>query len=259
MTWIQKPFPVIPGYESAGNSVEAKRWLDFKLSQLLDTEDPVWEYRGVLKSRKTICDFVISKFDYPMARGSPTDVHKNNWFSGLCCHQITLDYWQSASETLRTYHLNHDKGVGDCEDVSVLFTTLCLMKKWPARECLGLVLQDGQVLGGHGWSLFQDENGIWRLYEATLSVPPEYPDGYPKIEFDATEWEVGGITYSPFARFNRKEYYETSEEDLMEKRLQLSFKAKETRKKYEAISKAWGNKVKPLIKLNFLSKLRWRQ
>lgn len=261
MSWVKKEMPLIQGYESLGDRVAAKRWLDFEINQLLDTGDLVWEYRDELKTRKQICDFVITQFDYPMVRGLPSDVHRNNWFQNLCCHQVTADYWQMASETLRTLRLNGrkgEKGYGDCEDVSALFVTLFLEKKWQAWECFGLVLENGEVLGGHGWGLFQDEDEFFRLYEGTLSEPPEYPSGYRIIDPELTEWKVGNITYQAFAKFKRKEYYESSVEDLMLKYLQLKFSLKETKKKYEAISKAWGINTKPLKKLGLLSKLRWR-
>jgi len=262
MPWFRKEIPLIPGYELLGDTVTAKSWLNFKISQLLDSGYPLWEYRSILKTREDICNFVISQFDYPMARGVPTDKHYNNWFDSNCCHQITQDYWQQASETLRTLRLNQrsgKKGFGDCEDVSCLFVTLFLMKGWQAWECLGLVLQDGQVLGGHGWSLFPDGLKHWRLYEATLSTPPIYPGGYPITDPDATEWKVGDVTYQCFAKFKRKEYFESSEVDMFTKYLNLKLGAKETRKKYEAIATAWKQKTKPLVKLGLLSKLRWRQ
>lgn len=261
MSWIKKEMLFLQGYESLGDTVEAKRWLDFKISQLLDTGDPLWEYRSMLKTRKDICDFVITQFDYPMARGLPTDRHYNNWFDSNCCHQVTQDYWQCASETLRTLRLNQregKKGLGDCEDVSVLFVTLFLMKKWQAWECFGLVLQDGNIMGGHGWSIFEDEQGISRLYEATLSTPLEYPDGYPKIDLNDTEWKINNLTYQAFCKFQRKEYYESSEEDMFAKYSNLKFKVKETRKKYEAISEAWKQKTKPLTKSGLLARMRWR-
>lgn len=267
MSWIKKEFPTIRGYESLGDTIEAKRWLDFRISQLLDTGDPLWEYRGVLKARKDVCDFVIMEFDYPLSMGLPTDNHYNNWFCSNCCHCITQDFWQMASETLRTLRLNQRqgrKGVGDCEDVSVLFTTLFLMKRWEAYECLGYVLLDNEMLGGHGWSIFKDEDGVWRLMEATLSEAPKYPNGYPAISPDETEWKVGDITYRAFVKFNRHEYYENEEEyyqgaaTAMDALLRVRLKAKETRRKYEAISRAWHQKAKPLTKLGLLSRLRWR-
>lgn len=253
----------LQGYESLGDTVEAKRWLDFKISQLLDTGDPLWEYRSILKTKEDVCNFVISEFDYPMVRGLPSDVHRNNWFQNLCCHQITQDYWQMASETLRTLRLNEregKKGYGDCEDVSALFVTLFLMKKWNAWECLGAVLQDNELLGYHGWSIFEDIDGIWRLYEATLSTPPIYPEGYLEIDPDDTEWKIGDITYQAFAKNNRHDYYESEAGDNpLKALLRARFKTKETRKKHEAIAKAWGIKTKPLKKLGLLTKIRWRR
>ncbi|GAI30234.1 unnamed protein product, partial [marine sediment metagenome] len=44
--WIKKEMPLIPGFESLGDNVEAKRWLDFKLDQILDTGAPLCEYRS---------------------------------------------------------------------------------------------------------------------------------------------------------------------------------------------------------------------
>lgn len=261
MSWIKKDFPTIPGYESLGDDVEAKRWCDFVINQLLDTGDPLWEFRGKLKTRQAICDFVIVEFDYPFHFGLPTDKHLNNWFHGGCCHQITLDMWQLASETLQTLVLNQrkgKKGIGDCEDVAGLFTTLFLEKKWPAYMCLGLVLQDNNILGGHGWPIWKDENGLWRLYEATLDIPPEYPDGYPVINPDENSWQVNGLTYLGEVKFSRKEYYESGEADMIAGLLKLGVAMKETRRKYKAISKAWHQKAKPLKKLTPLARLRWK-
>lgn len=258
MSWIKKVSPQIPGYENLGDNVEAKRWLQFDIRQLLDTGDPLWEYRALLKTREQVCNFVISQFDYPMRAGLPTDKHYNNWFDSNCCHTISQDYWQCASETLRTLRLNqreNEKGIGDCEDVSVLFTTLFLMKRWQAWECLGYLLRDGAVLGGHGWSIFRDKGGSWRLYEATLSTPP---GGYPLIDPEATAWKVGNTTYEGLVKFNRHEYYESEEGNLMDRYLGLKVKDKETRAKHEAISEAWRTKTKPLARVGLLERLRWR-
>ncbi|GAI37131.1 unnamed protein product, partial [marine sediment metagenome] len=138
------------------------------------------------------------------------------------------------------------------------FVTLFLMKKWQSWMCIGAVLQDGNLLGYHGWGIFEEIDGIWGLYEATLSIPPMYPEGYPEIDPDDTEWKVGDVTYQAFAKFKRKEYYESSEEEMFAQYLNLRFKIKETRKKYEALQRAWHTPVKPLKKLGILSKLRWR-
>jgi hypothetical protein len=260
--WVKKEFPLIQGYESLGDSVEAKRFVDFKLNELLDTGDPVWQFKGKLRTRKEVADFVITEFDYPFHWGVPTDKHLNNWFHGNCCHEITEDYWQSASETLTTLLVNQrqgKKGYGDCEDTSVLFTTLFLEKKWEAYECLGYVLENGQVLGGHGWSIFKDNNGIWRIYESTLDTPPEYPDGYPAINPDDTEWKVGSVTYQAGVKFNRRQYYEDGNMDNpLSLLLGMALGSKETKKKHEAISRAWGQKTKPLRKVSLMSRLRWR-
>lgn len=270
--WIKKEMPLIPGYESLGDSVEAKRWLDFKLDQLFAIDDSLLKYinsripgSGVnLKTREDICKFVIAAFDYPLRAGVPTDKHYNNWFDGSCCHTISLDYWQSAIETVRTLRLNRlndnfAKGFGDCEDVSILFVALFLAKKWKVWECFGAVYENSQLLGYHGWDLFQDEDGFWRLYEATLSEYPEYPSGYFIADPNVNDWHLGSITYHATIKLIRKEYYEWGEEEMLGKYLSLKLGNKETRKKYEAISRAWGKKTKPLTHLGILSKLRWRR
>lgn len=270
--WVKKPMPTLPGYETLGDEVAAKRWVDFKLSKLLQADDelreyvtskiPGWGYN--LKSREDICNFIISAFDYPMVRGSPTDCHRNNWFSGLCCHQVTMDYWQTGVETLRTLRLNQrqgKKGYGDCEDVAALFAALFLMKGWPVWDCLGYVYEDAEMLGGHSFGLFQDENGIWRLYEGTLSTPPAYPRGYLIADPNVNYWHTKRLTYHTFARFSRVEYYEWERQDLaapLDGYLTLGLRGKETRRKHEAISAAWGIETKPLVKPSLFTKIRWR-
>ena len=198
--------------------------------------------------------------------GMPTDVHRNNWFSGLCCHQITLDYWQCASETLITLHTNKlkgKKGYGDCEDTSVLFVTLMLENGHEAYECLGLVYRGDELLGGHGWAIFKDEEGVWRLYESTLDVPPEYPSGYPIVDPDCNEWKIGDIRYVAWVKFNRREYYEWTDEtekSMISFYLAISRRMKESRRKYEEIERAWGRTTKALTKArkSLLAKIRWR-
>ncbi|HEB37618.1 MAG TPA: hypothetical protein ENI14_03035 [Thermoplasmatales archaeon] len=263
--WVKKEMPIVKGYESSGDNVRAKRWLDFRLNELLDIDDPVLEYAHKLRTIKEIAEFVITQVDYPLKFGKPTDKHYNNWFGGLCCHKITEDFWQRASETLRTVNLNKKygkKGFGDCEDTSILFTTLMLQNDFNAYEIFGAVYRGDDLLGGHGFAIFEDENGIWRLYESTLDIPPSYPDGYPKIDPQSNEWSVGDITYVGYIKFNRKEYYEWETEGInlgMDAYLDLSFKEKETRYKYEALQYHWDLPVTPIVRTNWLSKLRWRR
>jgi len=139
MAWKRKPMPTISGYESLGDDVRAKRFLDFKLNQLLTTEDPVWEFRDEFASRGEVVNFVIERFEYPIVRGVPNDKHTMNWFGGRECYTITADYWQDAAETLRTLILSEKregrgaKGMGDCEDTSVLLVDLFLERGWGAR------------------------------------------------------------------------------------------------------------------------------
>jgi hypothetical protein len=261
--WTKKDFPTIPGFESLGDDVQAKRWVDFRLERLLDLNDPLWEFHSSLKTREDVCNFVILQFGYPLKYGQPTDKHYNNWFGGLCCHTITQDYWQTATETLRTLRLNQrtgTNGYGDCEDVSCLLVAMFLAKSWKAYECLGYVLsKEGQILGGHGFPIIGLADGSWRLVEATLSQPLASLESYPEADPDGNDLQVGDLTYHAIAKLNKEEYAEWDEDQLMGKYVNLGIKGKETRAKHEAISANWGIKTKPMQKLGLLAKLRWKE
>lgn len=268
--WVRKSFPYVPGFEVLGDDIRAKRWLTFRLNQLLDTGDPIWEIKGELKTIEAICRFVIEEFDYPLKNGVPTDEHRDNWFSGLFCYKITQDYWQLASETARTYRVGKKvgrKGMGDCEDTSVLFTTLMLERKYKAYECFGYVRDENwKILGGHGWAIFKDEDGIWRLFESTLDEAPPYPDGFPEIDPSINVWSVGNIYYEALLKFDRRNYYEweTDGEEVskqatkIEDYLTLGKRVKETKKKYQGIEEAWRRKTTPLKKAGLLARIRWK-
>jgi len=262
--WTKKNFPLISGYDKLGDNVEAKWWVSQTLDNWLDRAEPLPQFAHVLLRRKDVCDFVIRQFEYPMVRGVPVDAHYNNWFLGKECYAITLDFWQKASETLRTLLLSRQRegplglGMGDCEDTSIAFTSLFLENGWQAAECLGAVYQDGQLLGGHGWAIFQDDDGRWRLYESTLDDPPEYPIAYPLIDSSGNHWNVNGLVYTADCKFNHAEYYEWDDRTVSQY-LSLAFKAKETRSKYEAIEKAWRKRVKPIKQGGILGKLRWQR
>lgn len=264
MSWIAKPFPLIPGYDSLGDMPAAKFWVGQTLEKWLDRADPVPQFASELKTRADVCRFMIEQFEYPMVRGMPNDKHTMNWFSGLECYTITLDYWQLGSETLRTLLLSQkadpaDKGMGDCEDTSMAFVTLFLEKGWKAVECLGSVYDDTGYLGGHGWSLFQDEEGPWRLYESTLDEAPLYPAGYPIANVGDNDWRVGSLIYHADAKFDRADYFEWDFPPPPRGYLYISFRAKETRRKYQAIEKAWGVRTKPIRKAGLMGAIRWRR
>jgi len=259
MAWKRKKFPTIPGYESEGDSVSAKRWLDFKVSQLLDTADPVWETKGKLKNREDTVNLVINQIKYPMKYGKPCDTHYNNWFKSQSCHRISADFWQQASETLRTIRLNlkkgQKKGRGDCEDVSCLLVALFLEQDWRAWECLGRVYRGDRLLGGHGWPIVEDENGDWRLVEATLSEPKEWPEGYPKVDPKSNDWTVDNLRYHATIKFNRTHYYEWEEKAMVEY-VEIPFEKKNRQEKFEVIQEAFEAPVSPVQQAGILSKLR---
>jgi len=121
------------------------------------------------------------------------------------------------------------------------------------------------LLGGHGWGIFQDEEGDWRIHESTLDVPPAYPNGYPLIDPDENRWEVGKLTYEAWVKFDRNRYFEWEGSEVGRKKLdeylRLKREEKETREKYEAIEEAYKTKTKPLKarRKSLLARLRWRK
>lgn len=262
MSWISKPFPLIPGYDTQGNLPAAKWWLEQTLDKWLDRAHPVPQIAAKLASKEEICKFVIERFEYPMVRGMPNDKHVNNWFAGQECYTITLDYWQKASETLRTLLLSQQKegpaglGMGDCEDTSILFTTLFVEKGWKAFECIGSVYDESGFLGGHGWAIFQLQDGRWALYESTLD---EVPITYPLVSPADNDWQVGEITYHAEAKFDRSDYYEWDQSAGLGRYLALPARQKESRAKYQAIERAWRVKSKPIARAGLLAKIRWRR
>jgi len=259
MTWTREKFPQIPGYENLGDSLKAKRWLQFSINQLLDSQDPIWEYRDELGSREEVVNFGIEQFAYPMKRGRPTDQHYKNYFESQSCHQISADFWQQASETLRTLRLNrkkaNERGVGDCEDTSVLLVDLFLEKDWKGWECLGKVYRGDRLLGGHGWPIVQGEDGDWRLVESTLDEPKRWPNGYPCADPSENDWRVDNLRYHASVRFNR-EYFYKWEEESVEEYLEMEFDEKNRREKFEAIQEAFEAPVSPIEQAGILSKLR---
>ena len=92
------------------------------------------------------------------------------------------DFWQFPAETLAL-------GSGDCEDCSFLLTTLLMasgISPYCVRVVLGRVVGlDGQS-GGHAWPIYKDEEGVWRVLEATLDAfPEEWPAADDACGLDA--------------------------------------------------------------------------
>jgi hypothetical protein len=79
------------------------------------------------------------------------------------------DFWLFPDETLSL-------GIGDCEDSAILLAALLVaagISPYCVRVILGTMYDAyGTVLGGHAWTVYQDEGGIWRLLEATLDAAP---------------------------------------------------------------------------------------
>jgi len=233
--------------------IENKRFWPFALCELVDLFSyQVNKYSLELPNDpKAVADAVIKDVRYPFHLGQPDDYHQLNCFHGSYkfCKRVDLDFFQKASETAFLK-------VGDCEDSSVLYTALAgkLVGAESVYEVLGLVkdADTGEILGGHGWSVCKWQSQ-WHLAESTLDIPPAQ---YPVIVHYKAPCTIGKYIYAPMVLFNWKKYIEISP---ISNYLGLSFKSKETRRKYEAISRAFGIRTKPLGKSTILSKFKWRR
>jgi hypothetical protein len=105
------------------------------------------------------------------------------------------DFWLFPDETLSL-------ALGDCEDSAILLATLLIaagISPYCVRVVLGhLYDAHGALLGGHAWTVYQDEWGIWRLLEATMD---RIPCGLPPA--DALAMPGGRHIYWPEFCFNQ--------------------------------------------------------
>jgi hypothetical protein len=233
--------------------IEGKRFWPFALCDLVDLFSyQINEYSlNLPNDPKAVADAVIRDIRYPFHLGQPDDSHLWNSFHGSYkfCKTVHLDFWQKASETAFIK-------VGDCEDSSILGTALSgkLVGAEEVYEVFGVVVDadTGAILGGHGWYICYWD-GKWHLVESTLDTPPK---DYPLITHFKEPYTLSTVIYYPMELWNWKHYEELSP---IGEYLNLGFKSKERREKYEAIQKAWGIQTKPLKQARALSALRWRK
>jgi len=105
------------------------------------------------------------------------------------------DFWMFPEELLRMLQ-------GDCEDSTYLLCSLLLasgISPFCVRAVLGIVRdRNGEILGGHAWPVYLDEDGEWRLLESTLeNVPAEMP-----LADSLTEKDLH-FQYEPMLCFNQ--------------------------------------------------------
>ena len=79
------------------------------------------------------------------------------------------DFWLFPDEALSL-------AVGDCEDTAILLAQMLVatgISPYCVRVVLGHLYDgNGVLLGGHAWTVFQDEGGVWRLLDGTLDKVP---------------------------------------------------------------------------------------
>ena len=226
-----------------------QRFYPFTLQDLIQLDnETVRNYTKQSKTIKDLADRVIIDIEYPFHLGQPDDKHDINNFHGHYCTSITLDYWQTAEETLFMKK-------GDCEDSSIAFVTCALLfglNDDVVFEVLGVV-QDAdtdQILGGHGWSYFMLD-GKMRLYESTLDVPPEYP----VIDDIMKPYRLESIVYVPQVLFNKVHEYIIEPSPFVK-----VLGRKSEIEKHKRIAEAWkqDTKLTKKLKVSKLYKLRKR-
>lgn len=104
------------------------------------------------------------------------------------------DFWLFPDETLSL-------AVGDCEDGAILLAQMLVaagISPYCVRVVLGHLFDAHAVLlGGHAWTVYQDELGTWRLLDSTLDkVPSALPSA------DALTVPGGRLIYLPDFCFN---------------------------------------------------------
>jgi len=176
----------VVGYKDRLIPTDIREWMkeppNNKLSEALsEIKDlPKWKRLGSFDwLARLIWDYVAKKITYVYdkeAHGLP-------------------DFWMLPEEVLTLEK-------GDCEDSTFLLCSLLLasgISPFCVRAELGRVYdENGDLLGGHAWPVYLDEQGKWRLLESTLdSVPERMPlaDSFtlPDIEFQ----------YEPLLCFNQ--------------------------------------------------------
>lgn len=233
--------------------VEGKRFWDFKLNELIDYQSyQVGEFVEGQPTPALLADRVIVDCRYPFHLGKPDDTHLFNCYHGdyKWCKRVDIDFWQKASETARLL-------VGDCEDTSILYTAGARrvgVSSSNVYEVFGVVKDNGNVLGGHGWSVCRWDDK-WHLIESTLDIPPSE---YPIVPNINKPFRMGSWVYHPEILFNDEKFSELSACNLQHY-ADRKFNEKETRAKYEALAKAWHIQTKPLNTSRFLYKLRWKK
>lgn len=254
--------------------VRSQRFWSCRLNELLDLNSyQVEVFMDGCRNARDVAERVIRFIEYPFYLGQPDDKHVYNAFHGKWCKTVSLDYWQSATETAALR-------IGDCEDSSILGVACSLRLGCPAYVVFGYVYDDssGEILGGHAWYYVKDARAFgddeWHYVESTLDVPPS---SYPVVKDITAPFVSGGWRLIPEMLWNDKEYVEVELSwDLQLKvagllrgkkkssQLKVSFldlpgSVKEARRKYEALASMWRSPVKPLRKAGKLSKLRWRK
>jgi len=204
--WESMEHPTVPGLD-VESGFTAKRFVSCPLNYLTghrkDFIKSIMEKEEITNVEKAI-KFVIEKFKYPLLFGLlPIDIHSwISWFQKS--HTAWFDYWQSAFETLRSYVLN-GKGVGDCEDTSILLCAILELLEADVWVCFGVVFRGDSLLGRHAWVIVRFPI-YWRLIETTLE---KMPPSWPRIDPEVNTWTFGKqLKYVAFIRWNSRVYQE---------------------------------------------------
>jgi len=145
-------------------------------------------------------DYVCRNISYPLTwDGKATDYHKISAFpshigilgTSYRVSKTTEEFFQYPGETLAWG--SNGKGIGDCEDTSILLTSL--LRNFMPPDRVFCIIGNYQIFG-HAWVQVKLKDGNLAILETTLTSAPPNP------------WRLAG-PYSPYILFNDLVYLET--------------------------------------------------
>lgn len=154
---------------------------------------PVYPYRPLINVEGEHIELVDARDIYAVSPSLEKIVREKGWKAlshdakliaiwKYVIHALAYRYdqnenWQFPQITVR-------RRLGDCEDSTILFVTLCKVAEIPADKVFNCV---GDYKGiYHSFPIAQLDNGKWYIFETTFN---NYPEGGPKL-FEGSEYDA---------------------------------------------------------------------
>ena len=129
----------------------------------------------------------------------------NKW-KNLTFNQKLMNIWYFVIDALTyAYDVNEDwqfpqvtyyRKLGDCEDGTILFITLCKLTGIKADSVFNSCgwYHEGTNKYGHSYPIAKMEDGFWYIFESTLNTKPINPKLFKDSNYDAS-WGVCNWKY----------------------------------------------------------------